>query len=119
MLKYVLKDLFFIPTLIIISLVTFALSKMAPGDPVKIALGNRDTGESGSANEKIAGEKAYNQMAEELGMHLPNFYFSLTSKAEPDTLYKFLKRTQRENLSRLIDQYGNWPQIEAIIFIRN
>lgn len=117
MLQYVLKRLlFFIPTLIIISLVTFALSKMAPGDPVKIALGNRDTGESGSANEKIAGEKAYNQMAEELGMHLPNFYFSLTSKAEPDTLYKFLKRTQRENLSRLIDQYGNWPQISDYFY---
>jgi len=117
MLQYILKRLlFFVPTLIIISLLTFALSKMAPGDPVKIALGNRDTGESGSANEKLSNEKSYNEMAEQLGMHLPSFYFSFNSKAEPDTLYKFVKRTQRENLSRLIDQYGNWPQINAYFY---
>lgn len=115
MFKYVLKRIFyFIPTLAIIALVTFSLSKMAPGDPVKLALGNKDTGgEAGQAAEKIAGEKAYNAMAEKMGLHLPTFYFSLSTTAEPDTLYKYTKRAERENLQRLIYQYGNWAQIET------
>ncbi|MBL7778785.1 MAG: ABC transporter permease [Chitinophagales bacterium] len=114
MFKYVLKRIFyFIPTLAIIALVTFSLSKMAPGDPVKLALGNKDNGgEAGQAAEKIAGEKAYNAMAEKMGLHLPTFYISLSTAAEPDTLYKYTKRAERETLQRLISQYGNWPQIE-------
>jgi peptide/nickel transport system permease protein len=115
MLKYVLKRIFyFVPTLAIIALVTFALSKMAPGDPVKLALGNKDQGgEAGQATEKIAGEKAYNEMAEKMGLHLPTFYFSLSTQAHPDTLYRYTKKPQRENLERLIDMHGNWPKIEA------
>jgi len=115
MLKYVLKRIFyFVPTLAIIALVTFALSKMAPGDPVKLALGNKDQGgEAGQATEKIAGEKAYNEMAEKMGLHLPTFYFSFSTQAHPDTLYRYTKKPQRENLERLIDLYGNWPKIEA------
>jgi peptide/nickel transport system permease protein len=115
MFKYVLKRFFyFIPTLAIIALVTFALSKMAPGDPVKLALGNKDTGgEAGQTTEKIAGEKAYNAMAEKMGLHLPTFYLDLSSAAVPDTLYRYTKKPERENLSRLIAQYGNWPKIET------
>lgn len=115
MFKYVLKRiLYFIPTLAIIALVTFGLSKLAPGDPVKLALGNKDTGgEAGQTAEKMANEKAYNDMAEKMGLHLPTFYFDLTTVANPDTLYKYTKKPQRENLSRLIAKYGNWPKIET------
>lgn len=114
MFSYVLKRLvFFIPTMLIISVLTFALSKLAPGDPVKLALGNRDTGEAGGASEKIAGEKAYIEMAEQLGLTLPTFYVEFSSKASPDTLYRFVKKPERDNLERLISIYGNWPQIEA------
>lgn len=115
MFKYVLKRfVYFIPTLAIIALVTFALSKLAPGDPVKLALGNKDNGgEAGQTSEKIAGEKAYSEMAEKMGLHLPAFYFDLTTQATPDTLYKYTKKPERENLSRLIAKYGNWDKIEA------
>jgi peptide/nickel transport system permease protein len=114
MFKYVLKRiLYFVPTLAIIALITFALSKMAPGDPVKLALGNKDNGgEAGQATEKIAGEKAYNEMAEKMGLHLPTFYFALSTQANPDTLFRYTKKPERETLERLIDQYGNWPKIE-------
>ena len=44
------RIVYFIPTLIIISLITFGLSKITPGDPVKLALGNTDKGgEAGQA----------------------------------------------------------------------
>lgn len=115
MFTYILKRiLIFIPTLIIISVLTFAISKFAPGDPVKLALGNKDQqGESGGASDKIAGERAYFEMAEQLGLHLPVFYFDLTNSAVPDTLYHYLKKPERDNLNRFIDLYGNWPQIET------
>jgi peptide/nickel transport system permease protein len=114
MFVYILKRLlFFIPTILIISVLTFALSKMTPGDPVRLALGNQDQGEeSGGASDKMAGEKAYLAMAEEMGLNLPAFYFQISNKATPDTLYKYVKKPERDNLERLIDMYGNWPRIE-------
>jgi len=114
MFVYILKRLlFFIPTILIISVLTFALSKMTPGDPVRLALGNQDQGEgSGGASDKVAGEKAYLAMAESMGLNLPAFYFQISNKATPDTLYKYIRKPERDNLERLISQYGDWPQIE-------
>jgi peptide/nickel transport system permease protein len=113
MFKYVFKRItYFLPTLIIISLVTFGLSKITPGDPVKLALGNSDNGgEAGQASEKMANEKSYYEKAENLGLNLPTFYFGISSASYPDTMYKILRRTDRETLSDLVSQYGNWPQI--------
>lgn len=114
MLFYILKRvLFFIPTFFIIALVTFALSTMAPGDPVdlKLSAGMRGSEGSGQAADKLAGEEAYREITEKLGRDLPTFYFSITSKAYPDTLYKILRKPERENLERLTDQYGNWPKV--------
>ena len=48
MFKYVLKRLlYFVPTFIVISLITFMLGQMAPGDPVELKLKG---GMGGSAN---------------------------------------------------------------------
>jgi peptide/nickel transport system permease protein len=108
MFKYVFKRItYFLPTLIIISLVTFGLSKITPGDPVKLALGNSDNGgEAGQASEKMANEKSYYEKAENLGLNLPTFYFGISSVSYPDTMYKILRRTDRETLSDLVSQYG-------------
>ncbi|MBK7957691.1 MAG: hypothetical protein IPK03_05965 [Bacteroidetes bacterium] len=97
MFKYILKRIiYFVPTLIIIALCTFLLSKMAPGDPVKSALGNQDKGgEAGQASEKMAGERSYYEMAEKMGLHLPTFYVSLTNAATPDSMYKIIKKPHR------------------------
>lgn len=113
MFSYIAKRLlYFIPTFFIISFVSFGLSKLAPGDPVRLALGSTDSS-AGQMTELMAGEQAYYEMAEKMGMNLPSFYFSFSSAAVPDTLYRIVKTAERDNLSRLIDQYGNWPQIEA------
>ena len=115
MFGYISKRLlFFIPTILIISVLTFALSKMTPGDPVRLALGNQDQGEGGggAASDKAAGEKAYLAMAEQMGLNLPSFYFQISNTATPDTLYRYVKKPERDNLERLIGMYGNWVQIE-------
>jgi peptide/nickel transport system permease protein len=115
MFKYIAKRIaYFIPTLLIISLITFGLSKVTPGDPVKLALGNRDSGgDAGQALEKMASEKAYYEKAENLGLNLPTFYLAVTSSALPDTMYKFVKKADKETLTDLTSQYGNWKEISA------
>jgi len=110
--KYVLKRiLIFIPTIFIISLLTFMISLNAPGDPVEFMLniGN----EQGQMSDRIATEKTYLSLRKQLGLDLPVFYFSFTNLASCDTLYRIPKKRYRQNLERLTDIHGNWKQIES------
>jgi peptide/nickel transport system permease protein len=113
MLKYILKRIaIFIPTLFIISLFTFMLSVSVPGDPVEQMMsagGNQDAGMS----MRQASEKAYLDKRQELGLHLPIFYGALSNQATPDTLHHIARKQHRTTLSRLIEDYGNWPLISA------
>lgn len=112
MLRYLIKRiLIFIPTLLIISLLAFGLSKLAPGDPVEMI--NRGGNLGGVEQSLPDADRIYQETAERLGLNKPAFYFALSSAAYPDTLHRFLRRDQRENLSKLTAQYGNWPAIEA------
>lgn len=101
MLKYIIKRLLlFIPTLIVISFLAFGLSKCTPGDPVP------------PPGEDDHTERSYRQAAKQLGLDKPAFYFNFTSAAYPDTLYRIVHKYEREAVSKLIGQYGNWPAIE-------
>lgn len=112
MLKYIFKRiLIFIPTLLIISLVTFVISINAPGDPVESML-NKSAGGEGQASQKLATEKAYNELRHQLGLDLPVFYFTFTNKTYPDTLHKISKISHRTNLERLSFEYGNWELVQ-------
>lgn len=111
MFKYILKRvLIFIPTLFVISLITFIISVNAPGDPVDSML-NRGSGGEGQASQKLATEKAYDDLRHQLGLDLPIFYFSLTNSTVPDTLYRIPKVAHRENLERMAFTYGNWDDV--------
>lgn len=112
MLKYVIKRiLIFIPTLIVITLITFVISLSAPGDPVELMLGTG--GGDSKTTDKIASEKTYMETRQKLGLDLPVFYFSLSSMAKPDTLYKIPKKRHQKTLKRLIAKYGDWKEIET------
>ena len=111
MLKYILKRvLIFISTLIAISLLAFIISINAPGDPVDLMLNSGNNGQ-GQSTQKLATEQSYLELKHQLGLDLPVFYFSLTSAAFPDTLYRVQKLQQRKALERMCDQYGNWNYI--------
>ena len=111
MLKFLFKRiLLFISTLLIISLITFGLSRVPTGDPVENCFEPSEEIDSRYSYEYV--EKAYQERAENLGTHLPSFYCSFTAQAYPDTLYKIVRKTQRESLEKLIAQYGNWSEIE-------
>lgn len=110
MLRYLIKRiLIFIPTLLVISLLAFGLSKVAPGDPIELV--NRGGSMGGVEQSLPDADRIYQETAAFLGLNQPAFYFSLSSAAYPDTLYRILRRDHRENLSKLVGQYGNWPEI--------
>ncbi|MCX6180461.1 MAG: ABC transporter permease [Bacteroidetes bacterium] len=109
MLKYILKRiLFFIPTLLVVSLLTFALGVNSPGDPVEVLM---DNSESAKFADQTSRRADYMKMRKKLNLDLPVFYFGVSSIAEPDTLYKIPEKLHRENLERFISMYGNWPQV--------
>jgi peptide/nickel transport system permease protein len=110
MFRYILKRiLFFVPTLIVISLISFVISLNAPGDPVEVMM--QGSADVQNANQEI-GEKQYLQKRHELGLDLPVFYFSLASMAKPDTLYRIHKPSERKMLKKMIAEYGNWQTIQ-------
>ena len=110
MLKYILKRILtFIPMLIAISLISFIISINAPGDPVERMTkadqqGGADANAGANAEEKEKKRK-------ELGLHLPVFYFNVSSYATPNNLHEISNRRERDNLENLIDEYGNWSAI--------
>ena len=92
MFKYIFKRLLiFIPTLFAISLLTFVISLNAPGDPVDTML-NKNAGGEGQASQKLATEKAYNDIRHQLGFDLPVFYFRLQMHRVPIPYIGFLKK---------------------------
>lgn len=114
MLKYLAKRiLLFIPTLLAVSLLAFGLSRLAPGDMVQNYLINNpfETAIS-TPSDLLNAEKTYRQAAGILNLDKPAFYFSVSSKAYPDTLYRIVIKDRRETLEKLIAQFGNWEQIE-------
>lgn len=113
MLRYTLKRLLlFLPTLLVVSLLAFGLSKMGAGDPVVSFLSDDPFNNVSRPGDLRKAEAEYRLGAEKLGLDMPAFYFTLTTQARPDTLYRIVFKDRREGLEKLIDQYGNWPQIE-------
>ena len=110
MLKYAIKRILtFIPMLIAISLISFIISINAPGDPVARMT---QAGEAGSAQTGTSStEKEKEEKRRELGLHLPIFYFSFSNYATPKDLHKVSSTSEKENLTSLIHQYGNWESI--------
>lgn len=100
MLLYIFKRiLYFIPTFLFVSLIVFFLSKAA-GESLKCW--QDPNGIDIEVCQQEAKVKGYDK---------PIFYFTFTTAAHPDTLYKVFLEERRNNLSQLIGQYGNWPQI--------
>ncbi len=112
MLKKTLKKLgYFLPTLVMVSLVAFFLSKLAPGDPVAHYVPPIDALPSSSYSVAYY-EKQYTKYSRVLGLDQPLFYLSLESVAYPDTFHQIILPRQRELLNKLVSQYGNWPEVQ-------
>jgi peptide/nickel transport system permease protein len=107
------RFLLLLPALGLVSLVVFALSRAAPGDPVDILLQENDLDRPRGTVAWELRSQRYEQKQRELGLDRPIFYWSLHTAAFPDTLLRITPAGERAVLARLIGVYGNWPQIEA------
>ncbi|MDW8229001.1 MAG: ABC transporter permease [Saprospiraceae bacterium] len=86
------------PTLLVVSLATFALSHCTDSDPIPY--------------EYEAQPAAYIARAQQLELHKPLFYFSLRSAALPDTLHRILPVETRRHLADLAQKWGNWTAVD-------
>ncbi len=97
--------------LLAISLMAFIININAPGNPVDniaTTLDNSAVNASQATNQNKKAEIRHN-----LGLDQPVFYFSISSLADSDTLYRVTEKAYRENLNRLTDKYGNWEAISS------
>ncbi len=89
---YVLKRFFwFVPTLFAVTLIGFVLLANAPGDAVDSLVMSSNSGGSIKTTQDLEQQKIY--WRKQLGLNLPSFYFSISTLAEPDTLYKVYDET--------------------------
>ncbi len=108
---FILRRLaYLVPTLIVISLIAFALSKAAPGDPVELLL--RRTGDE-QMEDLASADRSYRETAQILGLDKPVFYFSLLPAAYPDTLYRMINPIHRQLQKKLCARYGRWDLADA------
>ena len=102
MLEYILKRLlWFIPTLLLVTLLGFLLLVSAPGDPLDQlvpALSSKNP-------EEYRAQRAY--WSKQLGLDLPVFYFSVKTWAEPDTLYKLQDPEKQKAYHEFLRRTGN------------
>ncbi|MEM7038756.1 MAG: hypothetical protein AAF570_17345, partial [Bacteroidota bacterium] len=92
-------------------LISFVISRNVPGDMVYKEMEVQNQRQTKISRERSNQE--YARISHEMGVDQPLFYFSLSALAYPDTLHRIMKLKERESLSELIAQYGNWPQIST------
>jgi len=97
------------PTLVIVSWVVFGLSKCAPIDPVTTIYGHDIT----SGLDPVGQAVSYRLKSAKLGLDKPAFYFTLTTTAYPDTLYRVFPPARRQRMAHLTGQTGNWPLVDS------
>jgi peptide/nickel transport system permease protein len=112
MLWYTLKRLLLLlPTLLVVSLLAFGLSRLGPGDPVDNFLPPGDAAQA-TPRALAAYEREYREIARQLGQDLPAFYFRFGVAAIPDTLYRVQPLVKRRTLRQLLRTNGNWPDLQ-------
>lgn len=106
--KYILMRLsLFLPGLVIISMLVFYLSAKSP---LSALSGVCSTGNTASWSSYRA---CLETEWERHGLNKPLLYFSFQSLSEPNTLHLVYDVERKKAISRLLDEYGNWPEINA------
>jgi len=108
MVSYFFKRLFlFVPTLLLISLLIFLLSKAAAGDPVLDKLERESRELRDNSFERIL------PLKKKLGLDLPNFYFSIYRKTACPYPNKIATAEVLGGLEFLAFQIGSWDKVKA------
>ncbi len=102
-----------IPTVFIVLIVCFFLSKQVPGDEVAIYNGNNIEGSGSIKNDPLAYEESYKRSCLQLGLNKPLFYWSLLTMAHPDTLDRIVFLPKKKLAIHYIALCGNWPLVQS------
>lgn len=107
MFQYFLKRvlLFFIPTILLVSVFIFLLSYSQSDPTYSICRKQKGLSVCDGVNKK--------RIREELKMDLPVFYCSINAQAYPDTFHRIVEQTERDILDRFLYEYGNWNEIQT------
>ncbi|MBK9045716.1 MAG: ABC transporter permease [Bacteroidetes bacterium] len=104
--RYLIRRLlFFIPALVVISLLAFAISINAPGDPVERLLSSGS--DDGNSINDLNTNKQKEFWRKKLGLDLPLFYLSFRSKSYPETNLTFSNEKQQKALEKLAFSNGD------------
>ena len=105
--RYLLRRLVYLPlSLLLLSLLCFALTRATPGDPVAQRISAEGT--ATLSRDAAAYLTRYRRAAEEMGQDLPPFYLTFTNATLPDTLYRIALRSHRQTVRELATRYGDW-----------
>jgi peptide/nickel transport system permease protein len=108
MFRYFIRRLLFaVPTLLVASLAFFTLSLYAPAGE-SLETGNTES--NGGLRQQY---KTLGIMAANIGLNKPPFYCTLTTAAQPDTLYRIFPLNRRARLSRLSAETGDGRAVMA------
>lgn len=112
--QYVIKRiLWVIPTLLIITLISFFLLSISPGDPVNHLLNQNNS--SGGLKSAAELKKIKQEYKKQLGLDLPLFYFKIDQLSKPDTFYKISESTEIKVYNNLLKQTGNFYTVSKYI----
>lgn len=114
MFRYTLLRLgYLVVTFIVVSLALFALSRMAPGDPMEKYMAEEA---DGMPFESYANYQARKQkIAQSLHLDSPPFYLSVTPKAVPRDVYSISSRASRKWYKQLIYKTNRPSDAKALI----
>lgn len=113
MVKYLIQRILIaVPTLLLVSLIIFGLGKCSSVREDKLEEAAQRS--ESAKNNFTYRDQAIRQAAESLHLDKPVFYFSLTTTAYPDTLYRIWLSSEREKMVRLIAVTGNWPTVQRL-----
>lgn len=104
--SYILKRIFqFIPSLFVLSLVVFGLSRLSPGDPLQNLLEEYQS--SGKVLSLSQESELIQNLKSELGLDTPDFYFSLRRRSNVLNYVRINNPNILQNLNELAYQFGN------------
>ena len=108
---YALRKLVYLPfSLLLLSLLCFALSRATPSDPVSQQMSVE--GIRPGQNDPTAYYRTYRRMAARMGYDLPPFYFTVANASLPDTLHRILPKSRRQTIRSLAARFGDWPRVQ-------
>ncbi|MBL4707786.1 MAG: hypothetical protein JKY48_05025 [Flavobacteriales bacterium] len=109
MLRYFLKRvLLFIPTIFVVSLIIFFLSKQSEASLIQ----NKIERTTKSKNIDLLQEwKIIQRERNNLGFNQPKFYWSIYRKSSSDTLNRIPDERIQQNLASLSYSIGNWEKV--------